>query len=59
MCGPHARAYEDGVWRWVPGAKFRGQMANAVASRHVSASDNSEDEDGDVTMSDIMVEEVQ
>ena len=58
MCGPHARAYEDGVWRWVPGAKFRGQMASAVALRHVSASDNSEDEDGDVTMSDITVEEV-
>ncbi|KAM5543461.1 hypothetical protein V8D89_002712 [Ganoderma adspersum] len=57
LCGPHARAYEDGVWRWVPGAKFRSQMAGAVSSRHVSASENFEDEDGDVTMSDITVEE--
>ena len=58
VCGPHAKAYDDNVWRWVPGAKFREQMPSAVSLRHVSASESSEDEDGDVTMSDITVEEV-
>ncbi|PIL23118.1 hypothetical protein GSI_14427 [Ganoderma sinense ZZ0214-1] len=58
LCGPHARAYEDGVWRWVPGAKLRGEMASAVPLRNGTASENSEDEDGDVTMSDITVEEL-
>ncbi|KAI1794321.1 hypothetical protein LXA43DRAFT_996569 [Ganoderma leucocontextum] len=58
LCGPHARAYDEGVWRWVPGATFRGQMPSAVSPRHIPASESFEDEDGDVTMSDITVDEL-
>ena len=43
LCGPHGRAYEDGAWRWVPSATFRGQMASAVSARNGFASETSED----------------
>ncbi|TBU44237.1 hypothetical protein BD309DRAFT_958876 [Dichomitus squalens] len=53
LCGLHARAYDEGVWRWVPCAKYRRQMFSALPAR-ANALENG---DGDVTMTDDIADE--
>ncbi|KAH9941887.1 uncharacterized protein BXZ73DRAFT_41769 [Epithele typhae] len=47
LCKPHARAYEDNVWRWVPGAAFRAHMAEPAPVSGAATPSHAASEDGE------------
>ncbi|KAI0718741.1 hypothetical protein C8T65DRAFT_637947 [Cerioporus squamosus] len=67
LCRPHAEAYDQGAWRWLPGSAVREQLATATPSAHAeidaktpsirhSALADERDGDGDVPMTEITVD---
>ncbi|RPD54914.1 hypothetical protein L226DRAFT_509223 [Lentinus tigrinus ALCF2SS1-7] len=63
LCKPHAEAYDQGVWRWLPGVALREQIAKTAVPVHADTDAKTpsvrpgtladeEDGDGDVTMSE-------